>query len=107
MEDSLGLVDEVVKLDVVPEETGEEVVVDLVLVSVLSLEVRLQDLLNSVGGLDQVVVGDLVEEVVCNVPVSDVMHRLVQSESVEAIDCLGLSTNEAPLISFINLETNN
>lgn len=103
LKDSLGLVNEIVEFDVEPEESDEEIVVHLILISVLGLEQWLQNLLDTFGSLDQMIMWDLVEEMVSNVSVSDVMHGLVQSESIETINGLSLSTDKAPLISLVNL----
>lgn len=103
LKDSFGLVNEIVEFNVEPEESDEEVVVHLVFVSVLGLEQWLQNLFNTFGSLDQMIMWDLVKEMVSNMSVSDVMHGLVQSESIETINGLSLSTNKAPLISLVNL----
>lgn len=103
LKNSFGLVNEIVELDVEPEKSNKEIVVDLVFVSVLGLEQWLQNLLDTFSSLDQMIMGDLVEEMMSNVSVSDVMHCLVQSKSIETINGLSLPTNKAPLISFVNL----
>ena len=58
---------------------------------------RLQFFLERFGGLHQVVVRDAgEEEMVSDVSVRDVVHQLVNSEAVRAIDRLQLALHVAP-----------
>lgn len=104
LHDSGGLVNEIVELVVEPQETGKEIVVHLRFVPVLGVGQRLQDLFDTFGCFDEMVMWDFVEEVMGNVSVCDMVHRCVQSESIVTIDGLGLSTDEAPFISLVHLK---